>query len=330
MPYLNREKHFFYLLFALAALICVLLFWPFLAVIFISLAIAVAVYPIFNWIRKYLAFSNSTLGSLITIIFLAICLGVPLYFIGVRVFHEAQNLYNLVMLGRTDFSLPFLSPAANIDIQSRIGDIAGLISGSLAKVFTSTLNSLLSLLLVILSLFYFLKDGERWKKYIVKFSPLSDQHDERILAMLGQAINGVVRGYILIALVQGLLMAIGLWLFGVPNAAVWALIAAIVSMIPTIGTALVSIPAIIFLYLTGQVGHAAGLLVWSVVVVGLVDNFLSPIVVGKKLDLPPIVILFAVLGGIALMGPVGVLIGPLAVSLFYTLAVIYQEDFQSR
>jgi predicted PurR-regulated permease PerM len=125
-------------------------------------------------------------------------------------------------------------------------------------------------------------------------------------------------------------MALGLWIFDVPNPALWAVIAAITSMIPTIGTSLVSIPAIIFLFLTGQNVHAVGLIVWSVVVVGLVDNFLNPIVVGKKLDLPPIVILFAVLGGVALMGPVGLLIGPLAVSLFYTLALIYREDFQSR
>ncbi|OGE87943.1 MAG: hypothetical protein A3J07_00010 [Candidatus Doudnabacteria bacterium RIFCSPLOWO2_02_FULL_49_13] len=327
---ISKEKYFFYSLLILASLVCVVVFWPFLSVIIVSMALAVAVHPIFDWIRRHLAFHNSTVASLITIVFLALCLGVPLYFIGSQVFAEAQDLYNQVTAGGTDFSLPFLSPALAADIQSQLGAIAAFVTGSLGQVFTSTFNTLFSVLLVILSLFYFLKDGQRWKTYAVKVSPLSDQHDERIAGMLAQAINGVVRGYILIALLQGLLMAIGLWIFGVPHPILWAVLAAVVSVIPTIGTAFISIPAIVFLFLTGQPLPAVGLIIWAVVVVGLVDNFLNPILVGQKLDLPPIIVLFAVLGGVAVMGPVGLLIGPLAVSLFYTLALIYQEDFQSR
>jgi predicted PurR-regulated permease PerM len=327
---ISKEKYFFYSLLVIASLVCLAIFWPFLSIILVSMALAVSVYPFFNWIRRKIAFHNTTAASLITVIIIVICIGVPLYFIGVRVVHEAQGLYNTITSGGTNFSLPFLSQASNLDLQSKVGDIASFISGSLGKVFTSTLNTLLSLLLILLSIFYFLKDGERWKKYAIRISPLSDEHDERIADMLCIAINGVVRGYVIIALLQGLLMALGLWIFGVPNPALWAVLAAITSMIPTIGTSLISIPAIIFLFLTGQTAHAGGLLLWSVLVVGLVDNFLNPLVVGKRLDLPPIVILFAVLGGVALMGPVGLLIGPLAVSLFYTLALIYREDFQSR
>lgn len=122
-------------------------------------------------------------------------------------------------------------------------------------------------------------------------------------------------------------MGIGLFIFNVPNAALWGVIASIASLVPTIGTALISVPAIVFLLATGESTNAIGLAIWAGVAVGMVDNFLSPIVVGKKIDIPPFFILFSVLGGIALLGPIGILVGPLTVSLLYTLISIYRDEF---
>jgi predicted PurR-regulated permease PerM len=179
-----------------------------------------------------------------------------------------------------------------------------------------------------LAIFYFLKDGEKWKKFLLKLSPLSNTDDEKIINRLSQTINGVIRGTIFIALIQGILMGVGLGIFGIPNSAIWGVVAAITSLIPTVGTGLVSVPAIIFLLVTGNVLPAIGLLIWSVIVVGTIDNFLAPYIIGSKIKIPPFLILFSVLGGIALLGPVGILIGPLAVSLLYTLNEIYQGEFK--
>jgi predicted PurR-regulated permease PerM len=123
-------------------------------------------------------------------------------------------------------------------------------------------------------------------------------------------------------------MGIGLAIFHVPNPAIWAVIAGIASIIPPIGTALVSVPAIIFLFITGNIGGAIGLLIWAVLIVGMGDNLLNPYIVGHKINIPPFLILFSVLGGIALLGPVGILIGPLTVSLLYALIEIYQDEFK--
>ncbi len=124
-------------------------------------------------------------------------------------------------------------------------------------------------------------------------------------------------------------MGVGLWIFGVPNPALWGVLTGIASLVPTIGTALVAIPAILFLFAIGNNGAALGLSIWSVIIVGTIDNLLNPIIVGNKIDVPPLLILFAVLGGIALMGPVGILIGPLTVSFLYTLVSIYRTRFQA-
>jgi len=194
--------------------------------------------------------------------------------------------------------------------------------------FGLLLTALFSFMLMLLSIFYFLKDGERWKKTLITLSPLSDTDDKKIVAKLSQVVNGVIKGYLLIALMQGLLMGIGLGIFGVPNPALWGIVAAVASLIPSIGTAFVSIPAIIFLFATGQTIPAIGLLIWAVVFVGLIDNLLSPILISKNIKISPFLILFSVLGGISLLGPVGILVGPLTISLLYALISIYRNEFK--
>ena len=160
---------------------------------------------------------------------------------------------------------------------------------------------------------------------MLQLSPLSGVDDEKILGRLTKTINGVIKGYLLIALIQGILMGIGLTIFHVPDGALWGVVAGITSIIPPLGTAVVSVPAVIFLFVTGHIGAAIGLLIWAILIVGTGDNVLNPYIVGHRIDIPPFLILFSVLGGIALLGPVGILIGPLTISLLYALTEIYQN-----
>jgi len=201
---------------------------------------------------------------------------------------------------------------------------------NIASIFSSTISAFFSFLLMLLIIFYFLKDGAQWRRAIVVLSPLSDRDDEKIIMRLRQAINSVIKGSFFIALVQGVLMGIGLWIFGIPNSALWGIVAAVASLLPTIGTALVSVPAIVFLFIAGNAAPAIGLLIWSVIMVGMVDNFLSPLIISEKTNVPPLLILFAVLGGLSLLGPVGILVGPLVISLLYTLISIYRNEFKQN
>ena len=116
---------------------------------------------------------------------------------------------------------------------------------------------------------------------------------------------------------------VGFWIFGVPNAILWGSFAAIAALIPGIGTALVLTPAILFLFARGEIFSAIGLLAWGVGVVGLIDNFLGPRLMGRGIELHPLIILLSVLGGIGFFGPIGFLLGPLIVSLFFALLDIY-------
>lgn len=277
------------------------------------------------------------LSAFLTVLFLAIIICGPLLGIGAVVFNQSQDVYNSVVnSGNTGSFITSIGDKINnilpkgitFDINAKVSTFISFLSDNIAKIFSTTLATIFSFVLMLLSIFYFLKDGERWRKAIVSLSPLSDIDDRKIITRLSRSVNGIMKGYLFIALIQGLLMGIGLWIFGVPNPALWGVLAAIVSLIPSVGTALVSVPAIIFLYATGQTFSALGLLIWSVAIVGMIDNLLSPIFVGKNINIPPFLILFSVLGGIALLGPVGVLIGPLVVSLLFTLVSIYRNEFK--
>ena len=125
------------------------------------------------------------------------------------------------------------------------------------------------------------------------------------------------------ALIQGILTAVGFTFFGIPNATLWGSVAAITALIPGIGTALVLLPAILYLYFSGETLFAVGLLLWGMTAVGLVDNFLGPKLASYGMRLHPFLILLSVFGGVGFFGPLGFLLGPLVLSLLFALIEIY-------
>lgn len=331
------EKGFFFSLLLLTLFFVGAIFFPFLSVLIVGASLAVVLYPIYRWLcgRRL----PSGLSAILVVILFAIALGMPLVGIGTIVFHQSQEVYHELVDGKDsaaffdgiDRSLERILPEGfSFDIRERASNSVSVIASNLANVFTSTLSSLLAVVLMFISLFYFLKDGVKWVRELIHLSPLLDRDDEKILGKLAQAVDGVLKGYLLIAIIQGILMGIGLAFFGVPNPALWGLVAMFASLLPTIGTAFVSVPSVIYLFSTGHTWQAVGLMLWSVFLVGTIDNFLSPLVVGNRVNIPPLFILFSVLGGIVILGPVGLLVGPLAVSLLSTLMDIYKENFLNR
>ena len=175
----------------------------------------------------------------------------------------------------------------------------------------------------LIAFYFFLKDGKKLKNYIVALSPLDDSDDELIVSRLKLAVSAAMKGNLLIGLIQGTLTGIGFAIFGVPNAVLWGSVAVIAAFLPGIGTSLVLAPAIIFLFVTGNTFGGVGLLIWGIIAVGLIDNLLGPRLVGRGMQLHPLAVFVAVLGGLSLFGPLGFLLGPLAVSVCLALVDIY-------
>lgn len=327
-------KYFFFTLLILAIAFTLVLFRPFLTVIILSASLALVFSPIYKWLQSKMTWQSGWLSSVLTILLFVVILCGPLFFVGKLMFQQSTDLYQSLtstydsneFLENLEIKIAgFLPDSIDIDLKQKIADAASSISQNLGTLFSSTLNTIFSFFLVILSMFYFLKDGDRWKRAIIFLSPLPDTYDKKVIERLKRAVNGIIFGYLFIGFAQGALLGLGLAIFGVPNAVLFGVIAAIASLVPMFGTGLVAIPVILFLFATGDTASAIGLSIWAGVVVGASDEVLRPLVIGNHLNIPPLLILFAVLGGLAFIGPIGVLIGPLTLSLLHALVSIYRD-----
>jgi predicted PurR-regulated permease PerM len=330
----STKKHFFFALLIASAIFTLFMFWPFLTVIILSLSLTALFYPLYLWFLKKT--KVQWVSALLTVVCFVLIIGVPLFFLGSLVLNQSQNLYAWVVdhggIDRATESLDTVFKRFSIDpaeIKESLSGIVGKLTSGIGTVFTAALSTIFSFLLVALTMFYLLKDGSQWKALLVRVSPFSDESTRDIITRLTQAANGIIKGYLLIALIQGFLMGVGMYIFHVPHAALWGVLAGIASLVPTIGTALVSVPVIIFLAITDRTGAAIGFAIWSGLLVGAVDNLLNPIIVGRTIDIHPLLVLFAVLGGLALLGPVGILMGPLVMSFMYALLSVYKSEVAS-
>lgn len=336
MPEQLIRKSFYFALFVGGAILSVMILWPFARVIILSIALTAVIFPYYRFLLSKT--KVSWVAALLTVISFILVLCIPLYFLGTIIFDQSQSLYAWVAAhGGFDNITTIFSrsiskfiPGGVINLKSSLTSLTSNLTSSIGNTFTATLTTFFSFTLVVLSMFYFLKDGTKWKKGVIHYSPLSNESGRKILTSLDVAVNGIVKGYLLIAVAQGILMSIGLYIFGVPNAALWGVFAGIASMVPTIGTSLVAIPAIVFLIISGHNGAAIGFGIWALVLVGTIDNLLNPILVGKKIDIHPLLVLFSILGGISLMGPIGILIGPLAISFMYVLMSVYKAEVKEE
>jgi predicted PurR-regulated permease PerM len=331
----NTEKYFLFGLLAIVLVLTLAILYPFLSVFILAAAFTVVINPVYVWIKKHITKKNSGLASLITIVLFLITLCIPLFFMGVTIFNQAQNAYySVVTNGDTSLFIQKIDTAINdflpsgfvFDTHAKVMTFSSFLSNNIGNFFASTFNTLLMIIITIFTMFYLLKDGDDWRDALIKILPLSEKNIKEILSDLKNSINRILKGSFLIAIVQGTLSWLGLWFFGVPNPALWGVVAGLASFIPNLGTSVVSVPAIIYLYINGMQIEALGLLLWSAAIVGTIDNILSPYVISKGTEIPPLFVLFSILGGITLLGPLGILLGPLILSLLYSLVSIYRKE----
>lgn len=331
----SMKKYVFFTLFLVASAFAIIMLWPFLTIIIFSLVLAAALYPVYTFFFKKITRRISWLAALSTVLFFIVSIAIPLFFVGSIIFSQSQHLAQwLTQQGGIDSVALLINHAISqvvpigVDVSNSITTIISHAGASLGSVFSSTVSGFFSLLLVMLCLFYLLKDGAQWKEFLLRVSPFSEDINHTIITRMVSAVRGIIRGYFFVGLAQGVLVAVGMYIFDVPHAALWGTFAGITSLIPTIGTAFITIPAVLFLMSTGAITSAIGLAIWSAALVGTIDNILNPFIVGRSIAIHPVLVLFSALGGISLMGPLGILIGPLVISFVYTLVSVYKSSVE--
>ena len=231
-------------------------------------------------------------------------------------------------------SLPFYSyiePYREL-VMTRVGDLAGSISGWLVNgLKTATLgsfNALLSILIVLYALFFFLIDGDRLLFYMLYYLPLNDEDETKLLHRFTSVTRATLKGTAVIGFLQGALAGLALYFAGIPSALFWAVAMMVLSVVPGVGTALVWIPAVIYLVVGGHFATAIALALFCGIVVGTVDNVLRPKLVGNDTQMHELMIFFSTLGGLLMFGFMGFVIGPIEAALFVSLWELYGDEFK--
>jgi predicted PurR-regulated permease PerM len=325
----RSEGRFFMVTIILLAGLVALIFLPELNVIVLGISLAVLFQPWYAKLSRVLKGHDGAAASLIVFFTIAIIL-VPLIFFGIQLFFEAQGLYGNISSGGGEYINNIFKevvqrflPGVKVDLTVYIEQAIGLVVNNLGRIFSGALNIVTTFFLSFFALYYFLKDGSRLRSIMVTRSPLPEEHTEEILTKLHDMTSSVIRGSIVISFLYGLFVGLGFFIFGLPSAILWGGVTVIASFIPVFGVMLIVIPGIFALAIGGNLYAALGLFIWTIAMSSFMENFLRPRLIGRRAKIHPLLMLFAVLGGISFFGPIGILLGPLALSLLLTLIEIY-------
>ncbi len=301
---------------------------PFLSALALSAIIVTICYPLYERIVKKMPKQNASLGALVTTLFVLVVIIIPIFLLTSLLVNETVSVYRIVnteqlTFGGLEQTVNSYFPGFELNVTEYLKQAATWLAGNLGAIFAGTAATIFSFFIAMLGSFYFFRDGRYFTKQLVHISPLPDDEDELILSRLAQAVRSVATGTVLVAIIQGVLTAFGLWLFGFDRAVLWGTIASFGALVPGVGTTVVFLPAIGFLLFTGAYLKAIGVLIWAALAVGLIDNLLGPYFMTRGNNMHPFLILLAVLGGISLFGPIGFIVGPVILSFFIVLLELY-------
>lgn len=329
---MNRQQAFLVLLLAATAVASFLVLLPFLQWVLGALLIGYVLRPLHRRLEPYLG-PRPAAVTVITAATIAVL--APLSYVGYVVYRDARDL----AAGETDLNLAQIeaeleaSTGAEVDLVGATGDFGALfgdaISGNATQIISSVTYILLGLALVLFLVYYVLLDGPDFVQWAVKTVPMDDAVSLQIAARMDRMVWGVVAGHIFVAITQGLIGGVGLWIAGIPNTVFWTVVMIILALLPVIGAFLVWGPAVAYLYLLGEPQVAAFLFVWGLLPVSLVDNYLRSIVIDQSADVNPGVILVGVVGGVYTLGPVGLFVGPLIIGVFAAMIRAFNAHYDA-
>lgn len=331
-------------LFALLVLVTIAFIWillPFYGAVFWAAILGILFAPLQRRLQLKFGWRHN-LTSLFT---LSICLVIailPVIFIGVLLVQEGATLYKNIESGQLDIagyltqfkqSLPpyfqYLLDRFGmgdvISLREKIVKSAMQGSQFVVSFGQGTFEFLMSFFIMLYLLFFFLRDGAELARKFRTAIPLDDQQKRLLQLKFNRVVRATIKGNVLVALTQGALGGLIFWFLDIPSAMLWAVFMAFLSLLPAVGAGIVWAPVAAFFLFTGAIWQGVVLALYGVLVIGLVDNVLRPMLVGKDTKMPDYLILISTLGGLAIFGLNGFVIGPLIAALFISSWALFVE-----
>jgi predicted PurR-regulated permease PerM len=345
-----EEKTFMALVIGVSILF-VWILWPFYGAVCWAMALAILFMPLYRRLLRSL-WRRPTLAALATLTIILVMVILPLAVIAALMVREAATTYQRVQTGQLDFGRYFQQvfdalPAWLASLLDRFGltELA-LIKERLSAAVTNSsrflasqafaigqnaLDFLVSFLVMIYLLFFLLRDGEELSERIKVAIPLRPDHLSKLSIKFTAVLRATVKGTLIVAIIQGALGGVIFWILGIHAPILWAALMAVLSLLPAVGATVVWLPVAIYLLVTGSTWQGLVLIAWGVFVIGLIDNILRPVLVGKEARMPDYVVLISTVGGIAMFGINGLVIGPVIAAMFIAVwDILYRSRTASK
>ena len=330
------QKKTFLLLLTIVSIAFGWIVWPFFGAIFWGTVLAIMFAPLY---RRLLVVTRgrTNLAALATLVLCLIVVILPLAFITASLVKEGVSFYHKLQSGELYFGTYFQQiinalPQWMVNLLDRFGfgNIAalqeqlsvGVMEGSkfiATQAFTigqNTFEFVISFGIMLYLLFFLLREGSSLSRRIKLAIPLSMEHQQYLFSKFITALRATVKGNIAVAAMQGALGGLIFWILGIQGPILWGVLMAFLSLLPAIGAALIWAPVAIYFLVTGETWNGVILIAFGVLVIGMIDNIFRPILVGKDTQMPDYVVLISTLGGMALFGLNGFIIGPVIAAIF--------------
>lgn len=330
------QQKFFLLLLTIVTIGFGWILLPYSGAVFWGMVLAILFAPLY---RRLLVATGQkpTIAALLTLLSIVVMVILPLSLITASLIQQSVGIYTMVGSGQINVGAYFqqiigvlpdwlvgllerfdLTELASLE--QKLADGAAQVSQFFARhainVGRNTFDFLVGLTIMLYLLFFLLRDGQALAKRIKHAVPLSRQYKQRLFDNFTTVIRATVKGNVLVAIAQGALGGLIFWFLDVQAALLWGVVMAFLSLLPAVGAAIVWAPVAIYFLVTGAIWQGVVLIAFGVIVIGLVDNILRPILVGKDTKMPDYLVLLSTLGGMALFGLNGFVIGPVIAALF--------------
>ncbi|MBI2038122.1 MAG: AI-2E family transporter [Candidatus Magasanikbacteria bacterium] len=346
MKFSKFKNLVFFTALAVVTLVFLYVIRPFFYPIFWSAIIAGIFYPIFKKINSKIKYPN--ISSLITIIIFLVSIIIPITILSSLVLKETLNLYNSLSGNRG----PIVSTVSNIftwvknnpvtdklnineqQVTDRLTELAktatDFIFTAVKNLTQNSVTFLIMFIVMLYTLFFFLKDGEKFLKKLSHLSPLGEKHEIIMYKKFTSTARAVLKGTLIVGAVQGFLTGVLFYIVGIEGVLIWAIIGTLFSIVPGLGSYVVWLPAALIMFILGNFWQGMIIVLVGALLISTIDNFIRPILVGKDTQMHPLLILFSTLGGLVIFGVSGFIIGPIITALLLSLWEMYEQYFSKE
>ena len=343
------HRNLFFIIVAVVTLVFFYMVGPFLLTTLWAVVLAVIFYKFYRWILRRLGVTRQGLAAGITCVLITLFVIVPVALIGVALVDQVNQLLVAIEDGSVDPNvvtdyveqeLPKVTETlgnygvdlGNIRAQvSEYSVTAGQFVASRALSFTGNIiNVFVQFTLMLYLLYFFLKDGRKVVRKMIDTLPLGNIRERQLITRFAQVSRATLKGTVIVAMTQGAIGGILFWAVGIQAPVLWGVAMTLLALLPVGGSAIIWVPAAIILFVMGDVTEAIIIVVVGSLIIGLVDNLLRPLLVGRDTDMPDYLVLISTLGGIAYFGLSGFVIGPTIAALFITVWEMMGKEFGGR